>query len=975
MNEYVTARDAGTDAREALERRFGRLVEGASDAVFADSRRTVVAGVAGLPVRAPVMGALFAIPAFSRLAEGLFREGRALLVVATSGAPAFHVHGSEGPAPLTPEEPLARAVASVLARAKSWGGRLGEDGSHAIGLTDPLPGPHFAVNLLLGNRIGWPFPLQTTPKSVVDRLGRGSFRSHAATQVLATRWDLRQEENGFPCNRQFYLVEHGEQIFYSASPGDPRVAWSECVHSQNRTVIRYRLTCGLSIARTIFILPQEAGLPLAVEVQRIEIENQGAARRELKLVATGMFGPAKPEALQEDVLYSTIVMEGGLLRNEAGDILAASPRYRPRSAGDDRRFASLVVHTAGGKSYPREFSLDYTAFVGAGTLERPEAVGFLGNRHNRKGPGFFALAAQLSVEAGAVARVDAFTGLVSSRGNPDHSEPSLEAEIVALLERYGEVNAVSRALDRVTAFQEEYASFLALDTGDPAFSAFANRNLPFQVLYQTFVSRSFDQTQKGYREIGFREIQDLFASMYYFNARGQSPLVRRLLLDWAAQVYEFGYANHNFFWEGKEAGKWSDDALWLHQAVCRYVLLTGDSSILAECVPTADQDGRARPLLATLAAALRYSAEISVGPHGLPLLDRADWNDCLRIDRDVLSGPRKERIHRETGAFSSNGTESVMNGFLAVRAARDLATLARAANDPVTAAWAESTAARLSGLLREHAWIGENYARLLVSNHPRFRYVGAAGDGLDTDGSGGTFFINSFSWAVLSGVADERQIASMLAPLRRKLVTPHGIQLVSPSDLSRINPAAATAEYFAGDRENGAVFKHAAMMAVSALFDAAKSVADRALARELAAEAWRMVDLACPPRAMRDPFVLAGNPRFCTQYTNSETGENVGPLLSGTATWMILSLMKGYGVEFVGEGLRIDPVLREEETSVRAVVRTGALTVELEYRKPKGFARVRDGGLALRVDGEVVEGNTLPLAGRTGTVRVIATFR
>jgi cellobiose phosphorylase len=974
MNGYVTARDSGAEPRETLEILFGGLARGPSDAVFADSRRGAVAGVAGLRVRAPVMGELFAVAAFARLAGELFREGKSLLVAATPRGPTFYVHGSAGPAPLAPDESLVRAVASVLAGAESWGGRLLEDGSHAIGLTDPVPGPHFAVNLLLGNRIGYPYPLQTTPKSVVDRLGRGSFRSHAATQVLATRWDLRQEENGFPCNRQFHLVEGGAQIFYSASPGDPRVVWGECVHSQNRTVIRYRLSCGLAITRTIFLLPQEEGLPLAVEAQRIEIGNLGTARRELKLVVTGMFGPAKPGALQEDVLYSAIIMEGGLLQDGAGDILAVSPRYQPLHARDDRRFASLVAHDARGTSYPREFTLDYTAFVGSGTVERPQAVAFLGNRQSRKGPGFFALATPLTVDAGAVAQVDAFTGLVSSRGNPHYSERSLETEVSALLERYGRAEAVPRALERVVAVQEEFASFLALDTGDAAFSTFASRNLPSQVLYQTFASRSFDLTQKGYREIGFREIQDLFASMYYFDARGQSSLVRRLILDWAAQVYAFGYANHNFFWEGKEAGWWSDDALWLHQAVCRYVLLTHDSSILGERVPTADRDGRSRPLLDTLVAALRYSAEISVGPHGLPLLDRADWNDCLRIDQDVLSGPEKERLFRDTGRFSSSGTESVMNGFLAVRAARDLATLARIAEAADAASWAESTAARLSALLRKHAWIGQNYARLLVSSHPPFSHVGAPGDGLDTDESGGTLFLNSFSWAVLSGVADEKEIASMLGAIRRKLVTPHGIKLVSPSDLSRITPAAATAEYFPGDRENGAVFKHAAMMAVSALFDAAKSVSDRALARELASEAWRMVDLACPARTMADPFALAGNPRYCTQYNNGQTGENVGPLLSGTATWMVLSLMKGYGIEFVGEGLRIDPVLRERETAVRAVVRTRELAIEIEYRKPEGFARARDGGLSLQVDGATVQGNTLSLSGRTGTLRVVARF-
>ena len=975
MNSYTAARDARNSAVNRLLDLFPGMATGAADAVFSDSTETLVAGVAGLAFRAPVMTELFSNPDFARFAASLFRAGKSLLIIADKdGIPAFHAARGSSIEELKPETSVASAARKTLMAAPLWAGRLAPDGNHVIDLTGPLPGPHFAVNLLLGNREGFPFPLQTTPKSVVDRLGRGSFRSHAATQVLATRWDLRQEENGFPCNRQFYLTENGERIFYSGDPADGRVVSGECVHAQNRTVITYKLSCGLEIVRTIFILPQEKDLPLACEAQRIEIRNHGPKRREIRLVAVGMFGPSKPGALQEDVLYSTIIMEGGLLRDEEGNILAVSPTYHPEHDRLDRRFSSLVAHSGSGRAFPREYSLDYTAFVGSGTLEHPDSVGFLGNRQNRKGPGFFALAVPLTVEPGARAVADSLTGLVSSRGNPAYCDESLELEVAALLERYGSPEAVPRALERVIAFQEAHASFLALDSGDREVSAYASRNLPFQALYQSFVSRSFAQTQTGYREIGFREIQDLCASMYYFAARGQASLVRTLILDWAAQVYDFGYANHNFFWEGKEAGKWSDDALWLHQAVARYVLLTGDASILSAETATADADGRKRPLLETLKAALRYSTEISVGPHGIPLLDLADWNDCLKIDRDYESGPAKERTWKETGKYSSKGSESVMNGFLAVTAARDLATLALAAGDAATEVWAKAIAERLAKSLRESAWIGRNYARLLLNKYPPFSYAGADGDGLDTDGSGGTFFLNSFSWSVLSGVASDEEIKSMLGQVRSKLKTPYGLKLVSPMDLSRLVPGVATSEYFPGDRENGAVFKHAAMMAVAAFFDAAKKVKSRELAQDLAREAWDMVDLACPARSMRDPFVLAGNPRFCTQYNNSETGENIGPLLSGTASWMILSLLKGYGIEYTAEGLKIDPVLREADTSVRLTVRSGDLTLEIAFTKREGFARAADGGFTLTVDGARVSGNAVSLAGKKGIVKITGSF-
>ena len=148
----------------------------------------------------------------------------------------------------------------------------------------------------MGNRMGFDYPLQTTPKSVVDRYGRGSFRSHAATQVLATRWDLRQEENGFPCNRQFYLTEGSKRVFYSADAESATVNEAACVHGQNHTRISYSTACGLGVERTIFLPMQEAGLPLAVEIQRIAVTNRGTSARRLRMAYTGMFGPSKPPA-------------------------------------------------------------------------------------------------------------------------------------------------------------------------------------------------------------------------------------------------------------------------------------------------------------------------------------------------------------------------------------------------------------------------------------------------------------------------------------------------------------------------------------------------------------------------------------------------------------------------------------------------------------------------------------------------------
>ncbi len=976
MGQYVTARTEDILPEGAVRALFQSRVIGACDAAFLGSERAHAIGACGLPYKAPVLKELLRKESFRALWKGLKDSGESCLLRLETGN-RLSAFKTEGKAVV--DFPLAASltgeILAVLTAAERWGGTLNGDGEHVIDLKSPSPGPHFFVNLLMGNRMGFDYPLQTTPKSVVDRYGRGSFRSHAATQVLATRWDLRQEENGFPCNRQFYLTEGSKRVFYSADAESATVNEAACVHGQNHTRISYSTACGLGVERTIFLPMQEAGLPLAVEIQRIAVTNRGTSARRLRMAYTGMFGPSKPPALQEDVLYSNIIMEAGILLNKDGTVRAVSPRYFPLHDQDDLRFHAMVVRAPGGNAYPNEYCLNYNDFVGRGTLESPDGLFAFPNELYRKGPGFFAVAAEFAVNPGETVFVDHFTGLVSKRANPSFDSGSLSREIDALLGRFESPESVPLALGKSSDFLKDYAAFFQLRTGDPGFSTYCNRNLPFQVLYQTFVSRSFDQTQKGYREIGFREIQDLFASMYYFNARGNGDFVKRLLTEWVSQVHEFGFANHNFFWEGKEAGHWSDDALWLHQAVGRYVHLTGDAAFLDAAVPVAGADGKRRTVFETLLACLRYSTEISVGPHGIPLLDRADWNDCLRLDRNYRSGSEKEKIYRETGRMESNNTESVMNAFLAIIAAKETRSLAGLRGDTAAADKLDTLIARLSEAVRAHAWKGNAYARLLFNDYPGFTYAGADGDGLDTDGSGGTLFLNSFSWSVLAGVADEAQVRSMLEAVRRKLKTPHGLKLVSPNDLSRVVRDAASAEYFPGDRENGAVFKHASMMAVSALLDAAKRVENGGLAAELAAEAWSMIDLVYPGRAMENPFVLAGNPRFCTQYNNSETGENIGPLLSGTSTWFILSLMKAYGIELSDRGLIMDPVLRREDTQAELRLRMGDADLLVRYEKPSGFRRVKDAPFELSFDGAPQDGNAIPLPLSPGSHEVRITFR
>lgn len=926
------ARAASLTALQKAESVFGGALRGCADAAFLDGHRSRVLAACGLPFAMPVCDHLRSDPAV-----------KALLAACPDESVLFDF--GQGAACRTPAGPLdagAEALAAartVFERVAAAGGVMNERGELTLDLKTCPVGPHYNVNLLLGWRAGYEAPLLTTPKSAVDSFGRGSFRAGGPKQVLATRCVLQPEENGEPVNRQFYLYEAGRKIFYSLDAAR-NVKAARCLHSQNRTVITYETEDDLVITRTIFLPMQKEGMPDALEVQHITVENRGARPRTLKIVLTGEFGIAMPETVANDVVYANVVHQSEVVYDAAGRPVCLTLHHKPADQQGEKKFALLLKD---GETMDA-FCCNLSEFIGSGTLADPELGDCLPSRQHRKMAPFFAMDKTFAVAPGETAAVDSFVGMMD---RPEEVSAAFDSALHTLVEHYSAPGAAQAALEEVAAFQERYSAYLRPETGDAAFDSYVGRSLPFQVLYQTFVSRAFAWTQKSYRETGFREIQDIYPSMYYMNAAGMPELARQLVSVWASNVFRMGYAYHDFTWRGKEPGDCSDDQLWLVQAVYRYCTMTGDYAFLLQELPVAGEEGACRPLAETLLAILEYSGKISVGRHGLPLLDKADWNDTLRLDKEVMKGPAKEALYRAQLAASGKPwgtplentlTESVMNACLLKIAADETAELLAALD---AGRWAEGIAdaramsARVAASMQQNAWKGDFFARALINDGREggYTYLGAGGDDLSADSAvEGTYFLNSFGWSILAGVATEEQIETMLDVVERHLKTDAGLRLCTLVQYEKLGCNTATALYYPGDRENGGVFKHAAMMSTAAMLKAAKWVKSEALAKRLSDLAWFMIGKTLPYATMAHPFDTKGNPRFCTQYNNSETGENIGPMLSGTASWLTLALFEAFGLDYAAQGLLVCPVLRAGQEGLAYTVRTagGALRVRIE---------------------------------------------
>ena len=983
---FRTLRENARDPRLQAMERFGAASPGARvvDARFVDARGEYVSGWIGHANERPLLRALGAVAELQSVVSELAGPGSDWALIEVGNTIRLCV--VSGLKTVLKDIP-AYALNGLLAlrrESERWPGTLDDKGEHLFDPRTPSPGTHFRANLLIGDRAGQPNPLLTTPKAIVDEWGRGSSRAHSDKQVLATRWDLVPEENGFPANRQFYLLENGLQIFYSAAPdASSKVATR---HAANHTVITYLTPDGLELERTIFVAPAEVGLPLAVEAQVVTIRNRAFRPRRLDLVMTGMFGFTHPGALTVDVIYTCVTVEPGVLESDNKDRpLVIAPRYTAGWGMDDRPFnVTQLVDSRGRISYPSAFCLDYRRFIGNGSLERPEFVGSPDNAFPRKGPAFFALTLPLNLEPGGECECQSFSGLVSRCEGGPVTDEVMSRRMEDMAARVSDPQWAHKSLGRVVEYQDAYRGALQIHTPEADVNRLVNVHLPFQVRYQTYASRSFGLTQKGFRQIGFREIQDLFAAMPFEVASGRLEHVADLIGTWAAHVHEFGYADHQFYWTGMEPGRYSDDALWLFQAVGRLTDLTGDAAILDRAWPVAGTD-KSRTLYETLQAILRYSGRVSIGRHGLPLIDRADWNDTLNLDGEGMHGPQKEALYRKQlsdGVIRSGEgiqtdlSESVMNGFLLEIARAYMVRFAEVRGDRAVADEWASFGTVLKKRLQD-SWRDDFFARAFINreNQQRVTYLGARGDGLSADPAiPGTYFLNSFSWSVLSGIATDEQIAVMLDRIEAHLVTAVGIRLSSPTRFDVLMGRSGSGDYAYGDRENGGVFKHAAMMAVMAMLEAARRVKCRELAERLFRRAWETLRVTAPFVAMTDPYVLGGNPRFCTQYVNPATGEHVGPLLSGTAPWMWLCYLNMLGVSFREGRVVVSPLLPLEWTDAMLSLRVPSGEYRINIHKPCGFFRSADKTPEITCCGRQLESEVLPACeGKPADVEVAFT--
>ncbi|MEM2981290.1 MAG: glycosyl transferase, partial [Thermoproteota archaeon] len=524
-----------------------------------------------------------------------------------------------------------------------------------------------------------------------------------------------------------------------------------------------------------------------------------------------------------------------------------------------------------------------------------------------------------------------------------------------IAEQYLKPAELDRAFQELRSYWEELLSKYRVETVDKDVNRMVNIWNPYQCMATFNLSRSASFYESGIgRGMGFRDSnQDLLGFVHMVPKRA-----RERILDLAATQLLDGGAYHQYQPLTKRGNKeigsgFNDDPLWLVLAVAAYIKETGDFTILDEQVVYENTPGTEQPLYEHLTRALQYTLN-KLGPHGLPLIGHADWNDCLNLN--CLSTTPEESFQTAPDRTDGKTAESVFIGGLFTLAAREMASIAKHVGRMDDASKYLRLADEMAKKVLEHGWDGEWFLRA-------YDAFGAKVGSKECEE--GRIYIEPQGICVMAGIGleDGRAVKAMDS-VGKHLATQHGIVLHQPAYTRYYVNLGEISSYPPGYKENASVFCHTnpwIMIAETIVgrgdraFDYYKRICPSA--REKISHIHR-----CEPYVYAQMIAGPDAPTF---------GEAKNSWLTGTAAWNLVAITQWIlGVRPGYDGLIVDPCIPKDWPgfTVTRVYRGATYVIDV-----KNEEHVCRGVKQVTVDGKPIEGNVLPVFndGATHHVTVI----
>ena len=796
-----------------------------------------------------------------------------------------------------------------------------------------------------------------TPYPWINYLGNQDFFSlisntaggYSFYKDARLRRITRYRYNNVPVDmggRYFYINDDDNIWSPGWSPVKKNLEFYECRHGMGYTVISGKSN-GLKATVTFFVPNNYKG-----EVQKVTLKNEGTTPKEFKFFS-----------FLEWCLWNAEDDSTNFQRNfNTGEVEVEGSTLFHKTEYKERRdhFAFYTVN-----SEIEGYDCDRETFMGLyNGFGNPQAV-LAGKANNSKADGWSPIASHclnISLAPGESKDLVFILGYVENpqeeKFNADGSMNKSRA--YAMIEQFNTTEKVDAALAELKQSWSDLLSKYTVNTPDDKMNRMVNIWNQYQCMVTFNMSRSASYFESGIgRGMGFRDSnQDLLGFVHQIPDRA-----RERILDLAATQFEDGGCFHQYqplTKKGNDAvgGDFSDDPLWMILSTAAYIKETGDYSILDEMVPYRNDEKLAQTMMHHLQQSF-YRVVNNVGPHGLPLSMRADWNDCLNLS--CFSNTPGESFQTWTSPKYgddkySKVAESLFVATLFTYAGPEYVALCKhqGLNDKAEAAQAEID--KMKNLICEYGYDGEWFLRAYDDFG---RKVGSK------ECEEGKIFIEPQGFAVMSEIGkDKGYDLKTLESIDKYLNCKHGLVLNNPAFTKYYIEYGEISTYPAGYKENAGIFCHNNAWIICA--EAYVGHGDKAFEYYSKIAPAYLEDISDLHRT--EPYVYA---QMIAGKDAGRFGEAKNSWLTGTAAWNFVAVsqyMLGIIPDY--DGLKIDPSIPSEWDGFKATRQFRNATYQINVSNP---SHVSKGVKSVTVDGNAIEGNILPVFadGKEHTVEVV----
>ncbi len=746
---------------------------------------------------------------------------------------------------------------------------------------------------------------------------------------------------------RYFYINDGECVWSPGwSPVKTELDAYSCRHGMGYTIIKGEKN-GIETEITFFVPQNFNG-----EVQKVIIKNKSDSQKSFKLFSfiEWCLWNAQDDSTNFQRNFNTgeVEIEGSTIFHKT--------EYKERR--DHFAFYTVNADICG-------YDTDRETFMGLyNGFENPQAV-MAGAPNNSVADGWSPIASHcldITLAAGETKKLVFLLGYVENGKDKWNADGSMnKSKAYEMIKAMDTTEKADKALAELKDMWNALLSKYTVNTCDDKMNRMVNIWNQYQCMVTFNMSRSASYFESGIgRGMGFRDSnQDLLGFVHQIPERA-----RERILDLAATQLEDGGCYHQYQPLTKKGndeigGDFSDDPLWMILSTAQYIKETGDYTILDEMVPYDNDESRAQTLMHHLKQSFYHVCE-NVGPHGLPLAMRADWNDCINLS--CFSDTPGESFQTSTSPKYgedkySKTAESIFVAALFTYAGPNYAELCARRGDSAEAEKAKAEIEKMKKNIMDFGFDGEWFIRAYDDFG---RKMGSK------ECEEGKIFIEPQGFAVMGGVGKESGAdIKALASVDKYLNSQHGLVLNNPAFTKYYIEYGEISTYPAGYKENAGIFCHNNAWIICA--EAFVGHGDKAYEYySKIAPAYREEKYSDLHRT--EPYVYA---QMIAGKDAKRFGEAKNSWLTGTAAWNFVAVSQYIlGVIPDFDGLKIDPSIPAAWDGFTASRKFRGCTYNISVSNPDHISK---GIKSVVCDGVKVNGNILPVfaEGTTHEVEVV----